>query len=133
MKLATIFISRAKQIYAQTLTVSESTFKIKVMHTGFCTKTRLCNIFKTTNTKTLIKAISESPYMLLQKPLKTTTLRQPKYSSRAVQFLAVFKFNFHTALTKSIKLHFFRNCTLVSQNRSKLRQPIRNNGPLKKF
>ena len=26
----------------------------------FCTKTRLCIIFKTTNTKTLIKAISES-------------------------------------------------------------------------
>ena len=29
-------------------------------NTNFCTKTRLCNIFKTTNTKTLIKSISET-------------------------------------------------------------------------
>ena len=31
MKLTTFFISRTKQIYAKTLTVSESEFKIKVM------------------------------------------------------------------------------------------------------
>ena len=31
MKLATFFISRTKQIYAKTLTVSESIFKIKEM------------------------------------------------------------------------------------------------------
>ena len=31
MKLTTFFISRTKQIYAKTLTVSKSTFKIKTM------------------------------------------------------------------------------------------------------
>ena len=65
MKLITFFISKIKQ----TLTVRKSTFEIKAMlaqihmrfclpqqlfaNKGFCTKTRLSNIFKTTNTKTL--------------------------------------------------------------------------------
>ena len=31
MKLTTIFVSRTKQNYAKTLTISESTFKMKVM------------------------------------------------------------------------------------------------------
>ena len=53
-------------------------------------KTRLCNIFKTNNTKTLIKSTSESPNKLLQMPWKTTTLKQPIKFSRTVQFLATF-------------------------------------------
>ena len=77
MKLRTFFISRTKQIYAKAITVCESTFKIKAMsawtlfefclrqqlfpNKNFCTKTRLCNIFKTKNTKTFIKTILESP------------------------------------------------------------------------
>ena len=81
MKLITFFISRTKHIYAKTLTVSESTFKIKAKppwklfeislhqqlfaNKDFCTKMRLCNIFKTTNTKKLIKAILESLYKVL--------------------------------------------------------------------
>ena len=36
----------------------------------FCTKTRLCNIFKNTEAKTLIKAILKSPYKVLQTPWK---------------------------------------------------------------
>ena len=80
MKLITFFISRTKQIYAKTLTVSESAFKMKVMSpwtlfellltSAVICKQRLLheNIFKTKNTETLIKAISESPNKLLQIP-----------------------------------------------------------------
>ena len=80
MKLITFFISRTKQIYAKTLTVSESAFKMKVMSpwtlfellltSAVICKQRLLheNIFKTKNTETLIKAISESPKKLLQTP-----------------------------------------------------------------
>ena len=73
MKLTTFFISKIKQIYAKTLTALEIAFEIKPMLLGifsnfclrhqlfankdFCMKTRLCNIFKTANTKTLIKVI----------------------------------------------------------------------------
>ena len=82
MKL-TIFILRTKQIYAKTLTIPESTFKIKTMllwtlfetlltsavtNKGVSTKTRLSNIFKTTNAKTLIKAILDSSFEFLQTP-----------------------------------------------------------------
>ena len=75
---------RTKQIYAKTLTAFESKSKIKAMsprhlprfrlrqqlfgNKDFSTKTRLRNIFKTTNIEVLIKAILESPYKLLQKP-----------------------------------------------------------------
>ena len=102
MKLTSYFISKTKQIYAKTLTVLESTFKMRAKlpwmlfeiwlcqqlfaKKDFCTKTRLCNIFKTTNIKTLIKFILESPYKLLQIPCKTTALRQYKYFSQVVQF-----------------------------------------------
>ena len=83
MELTTFFISRPQQIYAKTLTISENAFKMKVMSawtlfellltSGLTCKqrllqeTRLCNIFRDTNTKTLIKAISESPNKLLQR------------------------------------------------------------------
>ena len=59
---------------AETLIVPKIIFKIRPMlrwilfeillmsaNKDFCTETRLCNILKTTNTETLIKAILESP------------------------------------------------------------------------
>ena len=125
MKLTTCFILKTKQIYTKTLTVSESTFKIKLMsawtlfskfclrqqffaNKDFYTNKRFCNIFKTTNTKKLIKAISESSNKFLQTPWKKTTLKQPIRFSRAVfsYFLRLNYYNFHTALTNWIKLHF---------------------------
>ena len=140
MKPTEPFISRNKQVHVKTSTVSESTFEIKICHLGhsskfnlrqhlfanigFCTKTRLCNIFKTTNTKTLIKAILESFYTILQTPWKATTLKQPIQFSWAVQFLATFyvwiiitfallwqnqsNYNFqklHFSLSKQVKIH----------------------------
>ena len=124
MKLTTCFILKTKQIYTKTLTVSESTFKIKLMsawtlfskfclrqqffaNKDFYTNKRFCNIFKTTNTKKLIKAISESSSKFLQTPWKKTTLKQPIHFSRAAfsYFLHLNYYKFHTALTKSIKLH----------------------------
>ena len=77
MKLTTSFISRTKQIYAKTLTVSEATFKIKTIlallemylrQQSKLQKLQKTTIFKTTNAKTVIKAILESPYKLLQTP-----------------------------------------------------------------
>ena len=84
MKLTTFFISETKQIYAKALTVHESTFKVKAMLPWisfeillasavickriFLHKNETCNIFKTTNTKMLIKAILERSYKLLQIP-----------------------------------------------------------------
>ena len=78
MKLATFYV----QIYAKTFTLSQSTLKIKAMSLGhffeillmsagickqhFYIKAKLCNIFKTANTKTLIKGIIESPFKLLK-------------------------------------------------------------------
>ena len=41
---------------------------------NFCMKTRLCNIFKTTNTMTLINVILENLYNL-QTPCNTTPLK----------------------------------------------------------
>ena len=77
-------VSRTRQIDAETLTVSESTFKNKgnitlntfrnvayvssYLRTKIFARKRDCNIFKTANTKTLIKAILESPYKPLNKP-----------------------------------------------------------------
>ena len=74
MKLTTFFISKTKQIYAKALIVPESTLTVKAMlpwifaNGYFCTKTKLCNIFRTTDTKMLIKAILERYYKLLQIP-----------------------------------------------------------------
>ena len=83
MKLTTFFFQELSRFTQKILTVSESTFKInttsplalfKILLTSavickqrFFTKTRLCNILKTTNSKTLIKA-TFNPYKFLQTP-----------------------------------------------------------------
>ena len=43
----------------------------------FCMKTRLCNYFITTNSIALTKAVLESPYRVLPRTLKATTLKRP--------------------------------------------------------
>ena len=124
MKLATFFISRTKQIYAKTLAVSESAFKMKVMSAWIlfellqqlsakkktCMKTRLCNIFKTTNTKTLIKTISESPKKRLQTPWKAHRTVHTFFTGRSIfsYFLRLNCLNcsFRTALTKYIEIFY---------------------------
>ena len=80
MKLTTFFVLRNKQTYSKTLTFCETVFKIKAMSAWILQtfayvssylqikKKRLCNIFKTTNTKTLAEAISEINNKLLQTP-----------------------------------------------------------------
>ena len=78
----------------------------------FCTKTRLFNIFKTTKTKTLIKAILESLYKFLKIPWKTISLRQPIHFFTGRSILSYFLrsncYNFRITLTKWIKLFFFK-------------------------
>ena len=76
MKLITVFISKTKQIYTKILTVSENRFHFltllelyvsSYLQTDFCTKTRLYNIFKTTNAKSLVKTNLESPFKALER------------------------------------------------------------------
>ena len=98
--------SRTLQIYTKTLTVSESRGKIKtisrwiifeilltsavICKQKLCAEKKLCNIFKTTNTKNLIKTILENHFKLLKTPGKTTILKQSKHFLQVVQFLATF-------------------------------------------
>ena len=49
----------------------------------FCTKTKLSNIFKTTNSMTLTKTILENEYKFHE---KRTTLKGPVQSLEVVQF-----------------------------------------------
>ena len=103
--MKTLFIWKTKHIYAKTFTVFESTLK-KHCHIGqflkfylrqqlfakkdFYAKSRLCYIFKTTDTEIWIKAILESPDKLLQMPWKITALQQLIHFSQAVHLLATF-------------------------------------------
>ena len=105
MKLKTFFISRTKQIYAITLTVSESTFKLSAISPWelfeiLLTSAVICNERFLHRNKiaqylqnykyqdVIIKAILENPYKLLQTSRKTTTLKQLIYFLQYVQFLA---------------------------------------------
>ena len=106
MKLTTFFISRTKQIYAITLTASESTFKLSAISPWelfeiLLTSAVICNeMFLHRNEiaqylqnykyhqDVIIKAILENPYKLLQTSRKTTTLKQLIYFLQYVQFLA---------------------------------------------
>ena len=70
MKL-TFFISRTKQIYQEKAILHLALFKFCLCqqlfaNKDFCMKTRLGNIFKITNTKTLIMTILENAYKLLE-------------------------------------------------------------------
>ena len=105
MKLTTFFISRTKQIYAITLTVSESTFKLSAISPWelfeiLLTSAVICNerflhrneiaqcLQNYKYQDVIIKAILENPYKLLQTSRKTTTLKQLIYFLQYVQFLA---------------------------------------------
>ena len=108
------FISKAKQIYAKSLTTFRNIFKIKAVlpclrqelfaNKDFCTKTILSNIFKTTNTKKLIRSF--------QKALTTNAMKNcyPKedhkfFTGHAIlsYILSLNCYKFRIALTKSIK------------------------------
>ena len=105
MKLKTFFISRTKQIYAITLTVSESTFKLSAISSWelfeiLLTSAVICNerflhrneiaqyLQNYKYQDVIIKVILENPYKLLQTSRKTTTLKQLIYFLQYVQFLA---------------------------------------------
>ena len=59
MKLATIIVSRTRCIFAKLLAVPENSVKVKVTNKDFCMDTKLPNIFKNANAKTLVKTIIE--------------------------------------------------------------------------
>ena len=73
-------------------------------------KTRLRNIFKTTNTKTLIKAILKKPRQASAKTITNNYLKTAhtffKGYSICRYFLNLDCYNFGPALTKSVKLRF---------------------------
>ena len=140
MKLTMFFISKTEPIYATTLTVLYSTFKMKgilprilfgilltsavIRKQRFCTKTRLRNIFKTTNTKKLIKTILESPNKILQMPWKTINDHTTAHTvfHWPFNFELFFPFKLLELLHCFDKMNqtiFFKNSTLASQNRPK--------------
>ena len=63
MKLTTFYVSKTKQIYSKTLTVSERAFKIKAIIAWALSKF----LHENENNKTLITNILESPFQLLQR------------------------------------------------------------------
>ena len=89
------------------------------------TKTGLCNIFKTTNDKTLIKAILKIPYKILQAPRKATTVNlhfstfSPFFTGQSTfnYRLRLNCYNFHAMPLQNQSSYIFRECILVSQNR----------------
>ena len=107
----------------------------------FLHKNQIAQYLQTTNTKTLIKVILESSQKLLQIPSETSALRQPIqfFTGRSIlsYFLRLSCYNFHIALTKSIKLNFFKKIALqplkTGQNSDSYGNPARNNGSLKYF
>ena len=99
MRKAISFVSITKQIYAKPFTVSENTFEIKAMSpwtlldillkSAVTCKQRL--LHENYKCQEVIQDhILESPYKVLQTPLKKTTLTQSIQFSWAVQFLATF-------------------------------------------
>ena len=89
------------------------------------TKTGLCNIFKTTNDKTLIKAILKIPYKILQAPRKATTVNlhfstfSPFFTGQSTfnHRLRLNCYNFYAMPLQNQSSYIFRECILVSQNR----------------
>ena len=120
------FIPRAKQIYAKPLTISEITFKIKAMSTWALFKILITSavIFKQKflHKNKIVQYLQNYTYQDVnqdhfRKPLQASTNAMknnyPKIvhtfftgSSIFSYFLCLNCYNFRTALTKSIKLHF---------------------------
>ena len=104
-------------------------------------KTRLCNIFKTKNTRTLIMAITR--FKSLQASTNVITNNYPRTAHTFSTHRSVFTlflrsncYNIRTPLTRSIKLNFlefgFWRLT-TGQNSHSYSKPIRNNSPLNFF
>ena len=117
MKLAIFFIPRIKQIYAKTLTVSKRTFKIKATRpwTLFEISFRSAVFDKQRNSNSAVFSKLQIP-IRQSKPFQkalicfSTDTTINKYTKTVLAFFtasSILKcYNFRTALTKSIKLHF---------------------------
>ena len=85
----------------------------------------LCNIFKTTNDKTLIKAILKIPYKILRAPQKATTVNlhfstfSPFFTGQSTfnYCLRLNCYNIYAMPLQNQSNYIFRECILVSQNR----------------
>ena len=120
MKLITFFVSRTRQIYAKTIVVSESAFKMKVMPAwtlfelllasavSFFARKRNCTI----SSKLHIPRYQSRPFQKATSFYKRQKNSYPKtthviFTCRSIfrYFLRLTCFNFRTALTKSVILY----------------------------
>ena len=128
MKLTTFFISKTKQIYAKILTVSESTFKIKAMLPWILFEILLTSagIYKQRflHENKIVQYLQNYKYQDInqghfKKPLQASTngiknncltTTHAFFTGRSIlsYLLRVNCYNFRTALTKSMKLHFLK-------------------------
>ena len=137
MKLTTFFISRTKQIYATTLTISESTFKMKVMplwtHFELLLMSAVICKQRLLHKSQIVQYLQNYKYQDInsrpfQKAL-TNLYNCPFIFHGSLNFQLLFKFKLlesSQCFGKINQTTFFRNCTLASQNRPKftfLRQP----------
>ena len=106
LTLTICFISATRDIYTKLLIFSESPVKIEVSSARtffvilltsavickqrFWMETKLCNIFKTTNTITVTETVIKSTYKVLDSSWKRITLKRPKQFWKAVLFSATF-------------------------------------------
>ena len=128
MKLTTSFISKTKQIYTKILTFSKSTFKIKKMLAWILfgilfTSAVICKQ-KFLHENEIVQDLQNYKYENVnqshfRKPLQVSTngiknnfptTTHTFFTSRSIlsYFLRLNCYNFHAAMTKSIKLHFLK-------------------------
>ena len=137
LTLTICFISATRDIYTKLLIFSEFPVKIEVRPAQtffvilltsavickqrFWMETKLCNIFKTTNTITLTETVIKSTYKVLDSSWKRTTLKRPEQFWKApfnFQLLLAFKllwpfYYFNQTSEVSFFIHFIKNETLL--------------------
>ena len=79
-------------------------------------RTRLSNIFKTTNVTNLAKVIQESPYRVLQVTFKQKTLKESVYFLKIVEFCPIF--DIQIDITSAIFREQLQNHTFQKAHRS---------------
>ena len=128
MKLTTFFISKTKQIYAKILTVLESTFKVKAMLPQILFEILLTSAIickqRLSHENKIVQYLQDYKYQDInqghfRKPLQASANNVKNncpikthifFTGRSIlsYFLRLICYNFRTALTKPIKLHFLK-------------------------
>ena len=120
MKLTAFFISRTRQIYAKTLTVSESTIKMKAMSTLI-----VFEVLVTSTVACKLRLLHKNEVVQYLQNHKYQAINRNYFRKHLKASINTLKNNYpktgHTFFMGKInQTTFFRNYTLTSQNRLKL-------------